>query len=330
MVTSFPAIAAWAAAAIVLAGFLTLGYFVLATRRLAADAERRVPAMGRFVHVDGSDLHYVEAGQGPAILFLHGLGGQLHHLRQPFFERLSMDFRVIAVDRPGSGYSRRPGQATGRLSEQAALLARFIDRLQMDKPLVVAHSLGGAVALGMALDHADAIGGLALISPLTHLHEDVPPEFAPLFIEARWKRKLIANTIGVPLALRNAPKTLAFVFGPQDVPKDYAILSGGLLGLRPGHLEATMTDLVGIRHDLGRYEARYDEIALPVGLLFGTSDQVLDHVDNALPLAGRIRNFELRLLNGVGHMPQFAATDDVEAFIRRMAKKVSPNAPPVA
>ncbi len=315
-------IAAWIAAALFLAGFLALGYFVLATRRLAADAERRVPAAGRFLHIDGNALHYVEAGQGPAILFLHGLGGQLHHLRQPLFQRLSKDFRVIAVDRPGSGYSRRAASATGRLSEQAALMAKLIDRLDLDRPLVVAHSLGGAVALGLALDHPDAIGGLALISPLTHLHDSVPPEFAPLFIEARWKRKLLANTIGVPMALRNAPKTLAFVFGPQPVPRDYAVEGGGVLGLRPSHLEAMITDLVAIRYDLGRYEARYSEIALPVGVVFGTADQVIDHAQNALPLAGRIRNFELQLLDGIGHMPQFAATDDVEAFIRRMDAKI--------
>ena len=54
---------------------------------------------------------------------------------------------------------------------------------------------------------------------------------------------------------------------------------------------------------------------------FGTADQVLNHEQHALPLAGRVKDFELELVEGVGHMPQFVAPDRVEAFIRRMADR---------
>ena len=78
----------WIASAAFLIAAAVVGYFVLATRRIAASAERMVPASGKFVTVAGNRIHYVEAGEGPPILFIHGLGGQLHHFRHPLFGEL--------------------------------------------------------------------------------------------------------------------------------------------------------------------------------------------------------------------------------------------------
>lgn len=311
----------WLAATLFLAACLVVGYFALVTRRLAAEAERKVPRAGPTIAIAGNGLHYVEAGRGRPVLFLHGLGGQLHHFRHTLFDRMSGDFRVVAVDRPGSGYSTRAPGSTGQLTEQAALISRFIDEMGLEKPLVVGHSLGGAVALALALDHPAQVSGLALISPLTHLRDSLPPEFRALYIRSALKRRILAHTIAVPMALKYAPATLDFVFGPQTAPKDYIVGGGGLLGLRPSHYEATVMDLVAIEQDLGRLEARYGELSMPVGIVFGTADRVLSPEEHGQPLAGRIRDFELNLLDGIGHMPQFAATDEVEAFIRRMAAK---------
>ena len=311
----------WFLTAAILAACLVLGFFVLATRRLAREAEKRVPARGRFVSVAGNRLHYVEAGQGRPILFLHGLGGQLHHFRHTLFSRLAGDFHLFALDRPGSGYSVRAGGATGRIGEQAAIVAAFIDEIGLERPLVVGHSLGGGVALALALDHPDKVGGLALLSPVTHQESAAPPQFAALSIRSPLKRRLLAHTTAIPMAMKHAPQTLAFVFGPQAAPNDYIIEGGGILGLRPSHFEATVMDFVALEHEVARYEARMEELDMPVGVLFGTADQVIRHEDHALPLAGRIKHFELELLEGVGHMPQFALPDRVEAFIRRMAEK---------
>lgn len=312
----------WLASALFLVAFLVLGYFVLATRRLAAEAERQIPATGRFVTVVGNRVHYVEAGHGLPILFLHGLGGQLHHFRHTLFDRLSGDFRVIALDRPGSGYSVRAAGADGRLGEQADVVAGFIDALSLGKPLVVGHSLGGAVALALAIDHPDKVSGLALLSPVTHQADAAPPEFAALSVRSALRRRLLAHTVAVPMALKRASQTLAFVFGPQSPPKDYVVAGGGLLGLRPSHVEATMADFVALEREIGAYEARLGEITVPVGILFGTADKVIRHEDHAMPLVGRIANLDLELLDGIGHMPQFAAPNAVDTFIRRIAGRV--------
>lgn len=313
-------IAVAAATIVVLAGVLLLGVPALRTRSLARDAERQVPPAGRFATVRGHRIHYVEAGQGPTILFIHGLGGQLHHFRHTLFGRLSHDFRLIAPDRAGSGYSVRSGGDAG-LPEQAATLARLLEEIAADRVLVVGHSLGGAVALALALDHPDKVAGLALIAPLTHLFDRVPPAFAPLYIRSPALRRLLAYTLAAPAAARRAPQTLDFVFGPQTWPADYIVSGGGVLGLRPSHIEATIADMTAIERDLGRYEARYAEITVPVGVLFGSADQVLDPGEHGRPFAEALGDATYVELAGIGHMPQFVAADETEAFIRGVAAR---------
>lgn len=310
----------WVGTPAVLAVAFVIGYFVLATRRIASAAERAVPASGRFIQLDRHRIHYVEQGQGRPILFIHGLGGQLHHFDM-LPSQLGGDFRLIALDRPGSGYSARPSEFSGSLSEQADLVFRFIEALRLEKPLIVGHSLGGAVALALALEHPQAISGLALLSPLTHLEDELRPEFRSLYIRSTPLRHLMAQTILVPSSLKFAPQTLAFVFGPQEPTSDYGTAGGGLAGLRPSHIYATSADLVAIERDLGRIEARYEEIAVPVGVLFGTADRVIDYRLNGQSLVGRIRMLDLELVEGLGHMPQFIEPERVAAFIRRIAQR---------
>jgi pimeloyl-ACP methyl ester carboxylesterase len=292
---------------------------VLVTRLITVRAERLVPATGKFVDIDGNRIHYVETGEGRPIVFLHGLGAQLHQFRHPLFGRMGPGYRLIALDRPGSGYSTRARGATGRLPEQADLVRRFIETLGLERPLLVGHSLGGAVALTLAVEHPDAISGLALLAPLTHLEPDVPKRFGSLYIASPLRRWIMAQTLAVPTSFRYAKQTLDFVFGPQAVPLDYMIEGGGWCGLRPGHFYATSSDLVAIEQDLGRIEQRYGEIAMPTGILFGAADHVLDIGIHGTPMAEKVRALDFEAVDGLGHMPQFVAVERVAAFIERIA-----------
>ena len=106
------------AGAIIAAVLAVALHFVFATRRIARQARLLVPPPGKFINIDGNRIHYVDRGQGPPILFVHGLGGtQFHFL--PLFPELEKDFRLIAVDRPGSGYSTRRGLTPASPKEQA-------------------------------------------------------------------------------------------------------------------------------------------------------------------------------------------------------------------
>ncbi|ODT20727.1 MAG: esterase [Mesorhizobium sp. SCN 65-12] len=309
----------WMLGAVLSLAALAAVGLVLVTRLIAVRAERLVPATGKFVDIDGNRIHYVETGEGRPIVFLHGLGAQLHQFRHPLFGRMGPGYRLIALDRPGSGYSTRARGATGRLPEQADLVRRFIETLGLERPLLVGHSLGGAVALTLAVEHPDAISGLALLSPLTHLEPDAPKRFGSLYIASPLRRWIMAQTLAVPTSLRYAKQTLDFVFGPQAVPIDYMIQGGGWCGLRPGHFYATSSDLVAIERDLGRIEQRYGEIAMPTGILFGAADHVLDIGIHGRPMAGKVRALDFEAVDGLGHMPQFVAVERVAAFIERIA-----------
>jgi pimeloyl-ACP methyl ester carboxylesterase len=305
-------------------------YLLWVSWRIRRRAERLVPPPGKFITVDGNRIHYVERGDGPPILMVHGLGGTQFHF-QPLIASLAKDFRVIAIDRPGSGYSTRRNDLPGDPREEAAFLAQLIDALEIEKPLVVGHSLGGAITLALAVDFPERIAGIVLISPLTRHRDDVPPGFGALNITRPWLRWLIAETISAPNAARLAAATHAFVFAPQAPPKDYMTTGGAMIALRPSHFHAASTDFVGTRRGTIRdTAARYGEIAMPAGLVFGTADQVIDCDLHGRSLEAAIPGIDAVFLEGVGHMPQYSHTGDVEALIRRIATRAFPNPPTFA
>jgi len=192
------------------------GSLVFLTVRMARKVEAALPPVGRFVDVPGARLHVVERGQGPTLLMVHGLGGQLGHFTYGIVDQLATQYRVVAVDRPGSGYSVRAPGASAALGAQADALAALIDRLQLGRPVVVGHSLGGAVALALAQRHPQRVAGLALVAPLTHLVQGVPAAFSGLVIAKPWLRTLVAWTLAVPVSIVIRDKVLGLVRHPLN------------------------------------------------------------------------------------------------------------------
>ena len=113
--------------------------------------------------------------------------------------QLGEHFRVVAVDRPGSGYSTRHAGTAADLPGQARQVASFIQTLDLDKPLVLGHSLGGAIALALALDHPHAVSGLILVAPLTHPQRLLPLVFMSLAIRPGWLRRFMSHTLTMPI-----------------------------------------------------------------------------------------------------------------------------------
>jgi pimeloyl-ACP methyl ester carboxylesterase len=314
-------IVSWLLGGLLALAVLVLVGLVVATWLIAAKAERLVPACGKFVEIDGNRIHYAEEGEGRPIVFVHGLGAQLHHFRHTLFGRFGSGYRLIALDRPGSGYSVRASGATGRLPEQAAAVRRFIEALGLERPLIVGHSLGGAIALTLAVEHPKAISGIALLSPLTHLEARIRQRFDLLYIPSRLVRGVLAHTVAIPASLRYAEPTMRFIFAPQAVPQDYMIGGGGWLGLRPAHFFATSTDAVAVEQDLGRIEQRYGEIAMPAGILFGSADRVIGEALHGEPMLDKIQGLDFERIEGLGHMAQFVDAGRVVAFIERIAQR---------
>ncbi len=301
-------IAAIAAGVAVLAGGL-----VLFSRFAARRIEREVPPDGQFVTIHGTRLHYVDRGHGPAIVMIHGLGGQIRNCGYAPADRLVADHRVILVDRPGSGYS--PAGPSAGIAVQAGLIAGLIETLQLDRPLVVGHSLGGAVALALALDHPDKVGGLALVAPLTQPEGAVPAAFRGIAITSPAVRRAVALTLATPLGLLSGDKGAVAVFAPEPVAADFGTLGGGRLVLRPGAFHAASTDLAAARTDMAGLAARYPDLAVPVAILFGRQDEILDPTLHGGRIAADVPRVELTLIDG-GHMILITAAETVALWIR--------------
>ena len=295
---------------------------MLWTRYLGRDVEKLVPQAGQIQPVPGGAIHHVDLGprDAPAVVLIHGLSGQLQHFTYGVAGLLEQEFRVIALDRPGCGYSTRDSDDLAALPEQARMIWALLDELQVARPVVVGHSLGGAVALAMALERPGQVGALALISPLTHPQTDEAGAFNGLAVASPLMRRVIGHTIAVPAARRTAGKVLDEVFRPEPCPEDFLARGGGALGLRPKGFIAASADYTAANAGIATQQARYaEDLTTPGGVLFGATDAVLDPVQHGTPMERF--GLSVETLPDRGHMLPITAPAPCADFIRRIAAR---------
>ena len=109
------------------------------------------------------------------------------------------------------------------------------------------------------------------------------------------------------------------MFAPEKVPPDFVRLGGGALGLRPQSFYAASTDMESINDGFDEMIRRYPTLTIPVGILFGEGDQILDPRVHGQATKDQIPDLDLELIEG-GHMLPVTAPDAVADFIRRMAR----------
>ena len=114
-----------------------------------------------FIEVDGVRIHYQEKGAGTPLILLHGFTSSTYSWKD-VFDPLSKTYRVIAVDLKGFGFSGKPdGDYTRR--GQALLVVSLLNHLKIEKAWIIGSSMGGEVALNVALANPDRVAGLILI-----------------------------------------------------------------------------------------------------------------------------------------------------------------------
>ena len=287
------------------------------TARTVRKVEALVPRDGRMIEVDGQLLHVAEEGAGPPLLLIHGLGGQMRSFGRDLIDDLARHYRVIRVDRPGSGYSPRDIGTAADLHTQARLMAGLIAELGLEKPWLVGHSLGGALALTIAGLYPDAIGGLLLIAPASQpvAAAQVPRVFKGLMVSPRMRRA-IAHSIAVPLSILRSKAVLAEVFRPERVPADFAVAGGGALGMRPSAFIGASADLAEAGTDMASVVARYADLKLPTHILYGRGDAVLDFRLHGEQTADEIPGARLTLVDG-GHMLPFTQGIETARWVRK-------------
>ena len=300
----------------------TAGALFLFSYFIAGRIERGFHARGEWITIEGERIHYRSMGEGPPIVLVHGLGGQSRNFDYLPLAEVAKRWRLVLVDRPGSGHSPRADDSHANIAAQARLVVAFLRAMGFErKPLLVGHSLGGAIALSVALQHPESVAGIGLIAPLTHLNRNVPAPFRALAISTPWMRRLFGHTLAAPLAILNMKAALEALFGPDVAPKDIGTRGGGLMGLRPSAFYASSTDMNGVEQDLPAQQERYGEIRVPVRILYGEGDRILDWREQGQALKDKLPAADLRIIPG-GHMLPVTQAAATAAWLEETARAV--------
>src|SRR3990172_11255761 len=152
------------AAGAALAGYAAYAWY--AQRRFEDLEPETAGAPGTFVDVDGVRVHYVEAGRGEPVVLVHGWNGSTFSFRHTIPE-LARTHRVVALDLLGFGYSERPPRGDYSVTAQVRLVAGLMDRLGIPRAAVVGHSMGGGIAMHLALSHPERVSRLVLVDSVS-------------------------------------------------------------------------------------------------------------------------------------------------------------------
>lgn len=285
--------------------------------------ERTNPPAGKFIDVDGVRLHYLERGDGPAVVLLHGNGlfsGDFD--LSGLLDKAAAPYRMIAFDRPGFGYSERPGTTTWTPEEQAALLYKALHQLGVERPIVIGHSWGALVTLAMALNFPKYVRAITLVSG--YYYPSARPDVVLLSGPAiPGIGHLLRHTIAPLLGRAMWPLLVKRMFQPAPVPERFEQFPKWL-SLRPSQLGASAAETAMMVPAAQRLSERYGELTLPVAVIAGTGDRIADIEHHAMRFHEAVQHSELIVEQGQGHMPHYADPVRIMQAVARLEANLSP------
>jgi pimeloyl-ACP methyl ester carboxylesterase len=287
----------------------------LLNRSRAKRAERDNPPLGEFVTVDGVRLHYVERGKGPDLVLLHGNGTMIEDWEvSGLLDALAKTHRVIAFDRPGFGHSERPRSTIWTPTAQAALFAQAFKRLGIVKPLVVGHSFGTMVAMALALNHPASVSALALLGGYYFPSARMDVLFASqpaIPIMGDVMRYTVSPILGAALI----PAVNKKIFSPAPVSKKWEEEFPMDMALRPSQIRSEAAEAALMIPAAAAVAGRYGELDLPVTIIAGPGDKMVDMEDQSERLHEEIANSRFVQIKDAGHMIHHTATAKVASAI---------------
>jgi pimeloyl-ACP methyl ester carboxylesterase len=249
------------------------------------------------VLVEGLPIYYVRRSHGRPLLFIHGSGAD-HTLWGVQLHRLKM-FQVSALDLNGHGQSPlRPSEDA--LGSYVADTVAVLNELGPQAPFLAGHSLGGAVALSIALQHPEKIGALILIGTGAKLR--VLPELLQT-IQTDFKAAVdlvvqMAFSISAPTKFRTQAREQMLRNGPEALYRDFSGCDG--------------FDVM----------ARLGEISVPTLVICGREDRMTP-VKYAEFLRDHIPNAQLQVIDGAGHMVMREAAEPVNQVIKAFKASIA-------
>ncbi len=294
--------------------------------RGVAAIEAEHPPRGVMVPVPGGRLHLIDrrpSGRDSALLpvvLLHGASGNAGDMSLDLFAALARERRVIAVDRPGHGWSTRPGGVRDAdPARQAQLILAALRRIGALPCILVAHSWSGGLALAAALDHPEAVAGVVLVGGATHpwpggriawYHAlGSHPRFGERFCSIAPAGRLLLDS------------GLAEAFGPQRPLQNFAERTALPLLFRPAQFRANAQDMAGLHAFLTAQQEHYPRLAIPVETIVSDADDIVP-MAHGEALAAQSRRVRLTVLHGFGHMLQHVAVPAIVDAVGRVGDRV--------
>jgi pimeloyl-ACP methyl ester carboxylesterase len=266
-------------------------------------AESLADADSRFVTIDGIQVHYKEAGNGPqALILLHGFGASLfswHTVMEPLAEY----GRVVAYDRPAFGLTSRPmpgewqGQNPYPAEAQAKMLLALMDDLGIQQAALVGNSAGGAIALLAALNAPERVSALVLVDAAVYESGGAPRALLPLLRTPQMRHlgPLVTRTF---IARANDLIRLAW-HNPTRVTTE--TLAGYRKPMQVENWDRALWELTASSRPLDLAD-RLVELRQPALVLTGDDDRIVAP-ENSIRLARELPNSELIVLPNCGHVP---------------------------
>ena len=266
------------------------------------------PKDAYYAEVGGVHIRFVDEGQGPAVVLLHGFASALDTWRGGMDE-LKKDHRVIALDLKGFGWSSRPAGDYSPQAEAQLVLA-LMDQRNVTSAAVVAHSWGSSVALAIAIAAPERVTRLALYDAWVY-EEQLPTTFL-------WAR---ANVVGEALfdlfyAERADEKMARAFYDPKRYVTEKFVENVERAMDRPGTTAAALAAVRGQRFE--EVQKQYHDLKQPVLLLWGREDEVtlLTYGER---LARDLPHTKLVVYPHCGHFPMIEAngpsTDELRRFL---------------
>ena len=289
----------WAVA--LLAIFLITTYLVSWIKQ--THVAKAYPPLGDFIEADGYRLHYLKSGSGKPLVLLHGAGGNMRDFTFEEYAELSNSWEVILLDRPGYGYSDAIGRGQLSLEDEAAILAKALEKLGIKKADFVGYSYGGGVTTRLALDHPELVDRMVLIAPTLHDWPDRSVNWTNHVLAIPAVGRLIMNVVYAFAPKSYFEELYAGVFTPQDPPEGYVEHVGLGLSTKPAIQVFNGHQIVNLLGELEKMIPRYGELSHRIHIIHGTSDKSVSYKYHAQDFVKDAVNAQITTdyVEGIGH-----------------------------
>jgi pimeloyl-ACP methyl ester carboxylesterase len=272
------------------------------------------PEIGATVDAGGVKTNYLEAGSGPAVVLIHGSGpGVTAYANwRLVIPALAEEFRVIAPDLVGFGFTDRPDDVEYSVQTWADQVVGVMDALGVDKASVVGNSFGGAIALRIAAQHPDRLDRLVLMGSMG--------------VDFRLTEGL-DRVWGYEPSFENMRKVLdVFAYNRELVPDELAEVRYRA-SMQPGFQESFSAMFPAPRQRwvdaMGTSEDEIRKIAHQTLIIHGREDQVIP-VETSLKLMQLIDNGDLHVFSHCGHWVQIERSADFNRLVRDFFARKAP------